>query len=289
MNYIDQFINFVSTLYTPRRACTTLFMICGGVLSLCKILPLLHLLLTTAIKPIAQNYETYILLISLVIGVSLGIVVFSIVDLIVLTIYEHLISKKKKSQSELKAIKEKNIRDEVIFSNFKTAYFHLSIDKINIIRSLITFPSLSFHSEHEDVKFLEKSGRIEALTYISDEEKVYQLNQTIRLYPDDRWNEEVNFNTDHFHSFDAETAISIINAMSDVKIKAELDEFNFSFYKSDIEKCFEVSEFTETLYSLRFKERYEKKFSELHLKPFRSERLFSIKVRENIPDLDIPF
>ncbi|WP_431621558.1 hypothetical protein, partial [Enterobacter hormaechei] len=76
----------------------------------------------------------------LVIGVSLGIVVFSIVDLIVLTIYEHLISKKKKSQSELKAIKEKNIRDEVIFSNFKTAYFHLSIDKINIIRSLITFP-----------------------------------------------------------------------------------------------------------------------------------------------------
>ncbi|WP_205601635.1 hypothetical protein, partial [Enterobacter hormaechei] len=110
MNYIDQFINFVSTLYTPRRACTTLFMICGGVLSLCIILPLLHLWLTTAIKPIAQNYETYILLISLVIGVSLGIVVFSIVDLIVLTIYEHLISKKKKSQSELKAIKEKNIR-----------------------------------------------------------------------------------------------------------------------------------------------------------------------------------
>ncbi len=48
--------------------------------------------------------------------------------------------------------------------------------------------------------------------------------------------------------------------MSDVKIKAELDEFNFSFYKSDIEKCFEVSEFTETLYSLRFKERYEKSF-----------------------------
>ncbi|WP_218838338.1 hypothetical protein, partial [Enterobacter hormaechei] len=79
MNYIDQFINFVSTLYTPRRACTTLFMICGGVLSLCIILPLLHLWLTTAIKPIAQNYET-----------------------------EHLISKKKKSQSELKAIKEKN-------------------------------------------------------------------------------------------------------------------------------------------------------------------------------------
>ncbi|WP_212667579.1 hypothetical protein, partial [Enterobacter sp. TUM13743] len=107
MNYIDQFINFVSTLYTPRRACTTLFMICGGVLSLCIILPLLHLWLTTAIKPIAQNYETHILLLSLVLGVLAGIVVFSIVVLIVLTLYEHFISNKKKYQSELKAIKEK--------------------------------------------------------------------------------------------------------------------------------------------------------------------------------------
>lgn len=290
MNYIDQFINFVSTLYTPRRACTTLFMLCGVVVSLSIFLPLLHLWLAPVLRPTGQNYENYILLISLIAGISLGIVIFSIIDFIVLETYEHFISKKKNLQSQLDAIEAANIHNNLLLSNFIAAYAHLSNSKITIIRSLITFPTRSFFSEDGDVKFLEKSGWIEAIAYISDEEKVYQINQTIKLFTDKKWNEEVSVNTDHFHNFDIETSIKIINAMSNVKTKAEIELFNISFFRSDIEKCFELNEFTETVFAIKFKERYESKFSELHNKHFRSERLFSITTHNSNSDVgNIPF
>ncbi|MFC6124332.1 hypothetical protein ACFPZP_25135 [Citrobacter bitternis] len=290
MNYLDQFINFVSTLHTPRRACTTLFMIFGGIISLCLLLPLLHLWLSPVLKPIAQNYEIYILSISLIIGISLGIVIFSIIDFLILEIYGYFVYRKRKTQCQLKEIEDANIRNEEISTKFHTAYYHLSKNKIEIIRSLITFSTRSYASENEDVKLLEESGWIEALTYISNDEKVYQLNQAIRLFADEKWNEEIKTNTEHFLNFDLETSTKIINAMSNVKLKAELDDFNFSFYKKDIEKCFILNEFTPNMYAFRFKERYEEKFKELYDKPFRSERLFSIKkIESDDYDESIPF
>lgn len=283
MNAIEQFINFVSTLYTPRRACATVFMVSGSILSLYKFLPYLREWLEPALQPLANNYKLYIVAIAFLLGVSLSIVVFNILEMVCNLIIESYRQRKESKNEEKKKEELALVKNQKIKQDFQTAYEHLSPGKINILRDLFTNLTISYAIDNDDVIFLENSGWIEPLAYSSRDEKVYRIFPDIEEFIENKWIEEVNYNFLEFHKFDMATSSSITDFMSNLKTKAAIHIFDFGLYKNEIGNCFFLEKITSTIYTFKFKPRYRDKFQQVYQKDFREERMVTIIDNEEDP------
>ncbi|WP_278399742.1 hypothetical protein [Hafnia paralvei] len=286
MNTIEQIVNFVSTLYTPKRALTTLFMIAGVVFALDTTLPYLSRWLEPSLQPVYPNYKSFIVVITLVLGISLGVVSFNFVSFIWVKI-SHFYSCNNNLKNKITAESiATDLANQKLIFDFKTAYNHLSESKIAILRQLLTFPTQSYQIESPEVAFLEHAGWIIPLTESSKNEKVYSINPLISPLADKKWDEEIENNVILFKKTYKEFSDMILNAMANVKAPNKIDDLYFALYSKEIEKCFDIELITPTYCTLSFKIRYKEKFEKTSNMVFQQRRGFIIKESAND---DIPF
>lgn len=276
MNAIDQFIDFIATLYTPKRALATLFMLTGCMLSLTLLLPYLNLLLEPALRPVTDEYKSYSIAIALCSGISAGIVLFNLLcglwNSLAGLYYRHQQQASNKKQA-YEAEQAKNIK---LVANFKTAHAHLSAGKLSIIRRLLTVPTESYLTACPDIIFLEQAGWILPLAPSSNDESVYKINPVIQPIANMLWNEEVENNALIFMSNEQSIYQFIISAFTDLKSSTEIADSRFALYERHIKTCFDLQTITRHCYNLKFKLRYKEKFEELINQKLYSQRMFTI-------------
>lgn len=276
MNAIDQFVNFLTTLYTPKRALATLFMLAGCILALNTFLPSLTLLLEPALHPVTPKYQNYIVVIAVGLGISSGIVVFNLVCWLWnrgTTIYSQRQQQRKINRQANDAALANSVK---LVEDFTTAHAHLSAGKLSIIRRLLTVPTESYLTACPDISFMEQAGWILPLTASSNDEKIYKINNIIQPVADKLWNEEVETNSLLFINNEQNICHFIIKAFSDLKSSTEIAGYHFALYERHIKSCFDLQAITSHSYSLRFKQRYKEKFEELLNQKLFSQRLFTV-------------
>lgn len=276
MNAIDQFIDFIATLYTPKRALATLFMLTGCILTLDLFLPYFTRLLEPALHPVTPEYKSYIVATVVCIGISSGIVIFNILCWcwrVVATFYSQRQEQLRNSRLACEAEQANNLK---LVTDFKTAHAHLSAGKLSIIRRLLTVATESYLVACPDITFMERAGWILPLAPSSNDESVYKINPVIYTIANKLWNDEVENNALLFMSNEQSIYQFIITAFSDATSSTEIASSHFSLYERHIKTCFDLQTITTHCYNLKFKLRYKEKFEELVNQRLYSQRMFTL-------------
>jgi len=276
VNAIDQFIDFIATLYTPKRALTTLFMLAGCIITLDIFLPYLTQLLESALQPVTQEYKSYIVAIAVCIGISSGIVIFNTLCWlwdIGARAYHHRQEQIKNNRQACAAEHAKNIR---LKADFKTAHTHLSAGKLAILRRLLTVPTESYLVACPDITFMERAGWILPLAPSSNDENVYKINPVIQPIANKLWDKEVENNALVFINSEQNIYQFIISAFADSTSPTEITISHFALYERQIKTCFDLQTITTHCYNLKFKLRYKEKFEELLNQKLYSQRMFTL-------------
>lgn len=188
MSTVEQFFNFIATLYTPRRALITLFMIGGIIFSLVKILPAVNLLLSPPLKLVTSSYLAYTTALTTTIGLAAGVLIFSIVD----KLFFHLtswFSAQKTRLMELRTLtrekaEERENQDQFI-ENFQTSFPHLHVQQQDIIRTLVETPHVRISRLNyigQQCEFLLSKNWLYVVTDVGEYDYLYALNPVIRDY-----------------------------------------------------------------------------------------------------------
>lgn len=188
MSTVEQFFNFLATLYTPRRALITLFMIGGIILSLIKILPAVNLLLVPPLKLITSSYLGYTTALTATIGLASGVLVFSIVEKLYLHLTSWIFVKitrliKLRTLAREKAEEREN-QDHFI-ENFETSFPHLHPRQQEIIRELVQTPHIrisAFGYDGKQCEFLLSKHWLYIVTDVGNYEYLYGLNPVIKAH-----------------------------------------------------------------------------------------------------------
>lgn len=281
MNAIDQFIEFIATLYTPKRALATLFMLTGCILSLTLLLPYLNLLLAPVLQPVTEEYKSYSVVIAVGSGISAGIVLFNLLCGIwgfVTGIYNQ---RQERIKNNKQAYETERAKNSKLVADFKTAHAHLSAGKLSILRRLLTVPTESYLTTCPDIAFMQQSGWILPLAPSSHDEHVYKINPILQPIANQLWNEEVENNALLFMSNEQHLYRFIIAAFIDAKSSTEIASSRFALYERHLKTCFDLQSITAHCYNMKFKLRYKEKFEELIQQRLYSQRMFTIADANN--------
>lgn len=276
MNAIDQFIDFIATLYTPKRALATLFMLIGCILTLYMILPYLNQLLEPALRSLTEDYKNYIIIIALCSGITAGIVFFNFLSGCWSAVTGFFNRRREMMRTNRQACEAAQIKHTKLVDDFKTAHAHLSNGKLSILRQLLTVPTQNYLTACPDIAFMERAGWILPLAASSNDENVYKINPVIQPVANKLWNEEVENNTYKFISSEQNINQFIIAAFTDVNSPTAIARAQFALSERYIKSCFDLQTITASCYNLKFKRRYQQKFEELINRELCSQRMFTL-------------
>ncbi len=183
MGTIEQIFSFLSTLYTPRRALITVFMVIGITICLIFLGPIFNHWLTPVFKPVTENYLAYIAFLTAVLGVGLSVVVFSFCEKLCKWANQIRLVQLSKRKARADKEEKESTRQQAeakFVQHFLTAYPHLDENLIGILEYLAIEGDTPFLSTAETVKFLNKQGWIYAVVQVRKYEHVYKINSLIK-------------------------------------------------------------------------------------------------------------
>ncbi|EOI3476348.1 hypothetical protein ACMSZN_000813 [Cronobacter dublinensis] len=193
MNSIEQFFSFLATLYTPRRAAITVFMVIGITLCLILLGPLFNYLLTPVLKPVTANYLVYITLLNSTLGIGLSVVFFSSLEYFIQLckkLIEHRTRLKELKESEQK--KQMALEKErlIFVERFTNAFEFIDEGHLELLRHLAVNGNYSLLNTSERVVFLRNEKWINAIAQANKHESVYEINPLIKELVETDWKEE---------------------------------------------------------------------------------------------------
>lgn len=283
MSIVEQFVNFLNSLTTPKKALQTLMAIIGAILSIVLFFPWLNLILEMSPENSIKEYKSYTFFISIILGCSLALVLFNLLEFLcqkAISIARETRTKndnKKKNAASLLTINNKIIED------FRIAHPHLDEHKKAIIRRLINVDNESYKTDSTHCIFLEKQTWIIPLVSNAENSNVFKLNPLLKEMADDLWNQEIEDNISKFLSSDSDLIDCILNPFYNINTRKDIPGYTMRTNKALIEKCFDIKEITENCVIFNFKERYKEKFEEFTNKKLNTSILFIID------DKAIPF
>lgn len=276
MNVFEQFVSFLNTLATPKRAFQTLMATIGVILALVLFFPRLNSILEPSLGMAIKEYKFYTFVISGIFGGSVALVLFSLLHYawhkITFKIHKAKIKKDNQKKHEDTSLAVNN----QIIQNFRIAQPHLDEHKKSIIRRLVNVDNESYQSDSSHCVFLKSQGWIILLTSSSEDRNVFTINPLIKELADSFWNQEVEDNIKKFLTADSELTEYILNPFSDINKKKDIPEYLLTSNKVIIENCFHIREITKDVVIFSFKERYKEHFERLTNKKLSSNILFSI-------------
>lgn len=275
MGPIEQFFSFLSTLYTPRRAALTVFMVVGVTLCLIFLNQNFVYWLTPALKPVTDFYLAYIAFLTATFGLGLSVLAFSLCEKLcgmVRNIWSK-IEKKRQAIAEKDKEKLRVDQEEAKFiANFKAAYPHLEDRLVEILEHLVIEGDQRFLKNAERIQFLNQQRWILAVARVSKSEYVFKINKLIKPYVQEQFLEEINFNVENALASPEPAVCSIlallVSEIPDERCRIEYTDF-YSFKTQEILKnCFVLSGYKRDLL-LKFKDYYKLHFENLMSKPLK--------------------
>lgn len=275
MGPIEQFFSFLSTLYTPRRAALTVFMVIGVTLCLIFLNQTFVYWLTPALKPVTDFYLAYIAFLTATFGLGLSVVAFSLCEKLCCVVRNVWSKIERRKQAIADKNKEKLKSDQAeakFIANFKAAYPHLEDKFVEILEHLAIEGDESFLKNADRIQFLNQQRWILAVAQVSKFEYVYKINKLIKSYVQEKFLEKVNFNVENALA-SSEPAVRSILALLVSEIPGErcrIGYMDFYSVKSQevLKTCFILSGYKRDL-SLKFKDHYKPIFEKLMSKPLK--------------------
>ncbi|UDF99879.1 hypothetical protein LH408_17700 [Enterobacter cloacae] len=275
MGPIEQFFSFLSTLYTPRRAALTVFMVVGVTLCLIFLNQSFVYWLTPALKPVTDFYLAYIAFLTATFGLGLSVLVFSLCEKlcgIVRNIWSE-IEKKQQAIADKNIQKLKSEQAEAKFiANFKAAYPHLEDRLVKILEHLAIEGDQSFLRNAERIQFLNQQRWILAVAQVSKSEYLFKINELIKPYVQEKFLKEINFNVENAIASQEPAVRSILALLvSETPDKhCRIQYMDFYSVKSQeiLKNCFVLYGYNRDV-SLKFKDYYKPIFEKLMSKPLK--------------------
>lgn len=282
VNSIEHFFSFLATLYTPRRAAMTVFMVIGITLCLIFLGPIFNVWLTPMLKPVTVNYLGYITFLNATLGVGLSVLLFSLL--------EHLINffnKQIENFSNTKKIKK--INQEIIntqerqktsfIKQFKHAFEFIDVEHLSLLRHLVIEGNCSLLNTSERVAFLRNQKWIKAIAQVNKHESVYEINPLIKELIEEDWKKERDslVNTALLSTEQALKDIlkwfSLDNTDKDYKI--EYNDFFSAEAQSILRACFNCNGSLKNM-TIMFNNHYKESFEVAVQRKLKDKILISI-------------
>ncbi|EOJ8601644.1 hypothetical protein ACM45N_002596 [Cronobacter sakazakii] len=277
MGPIEQFFSFLSTLYTPRRAAITVFMVIGITLCLIFLGPTFNYWLTPVLKPVTESYLGYIAFLTAALGVGLSVVTFSLCEKLFKWSNQAWLLLTRTRKAHVQKMEEKLAQQEAdakFVQGFLEAYPHLDNNLIGILEYLSIEGNTSFLKTAETIVFLKNQRWIFAVAQVNNHEYVYKINGLIKPYVVENFWHEINFNIEMALSSSEPAIKLILNSFASENSSNACRIEYIDFYSANAQKilneCFSFNGYKRQL-RVNFKQHYKDAFERSMLKILKDE------------------
>lgn len=259
----EQIIKVILSVTTARRSLAGLMMICGIVLSLHFLDPMLK-----SFIPNAVEMTPFLCFLA---GSFAGYLVYSALlksYLSTLAWIKKLIEKKEEATRISKEEEQREQRIQESLSRFKSTYTHLGKKEIATLRLLTNKDGYPLRSDNYTLKQLARNHWVWKISELSSSIGVYKVHGYIAKYITEQWDTEINDNVNQFYCLDNPLKNSILNLLpkeTDIS-DFEYDIHSFYDHKSDFPDIFIFSQVHGggwITFEPRYQEALENKYSQV--------------------------